>query len=359
MNSNTFTLNHTIAGNFTMTGGSISGTNTTYTLNGTEDQQLKLLSNLVKLTINKSSGIVVLGSDITVNNITTFTKGNIQTGNYKVIIPSGGSVVGAGQSTGWVNGNLQKNIATGSSISRTFEIGDSTYYSPASILFASVGTAGNVIAKAVPSDHPESGYSLIDTTKSVNRYWSLTNAGVGFTTATLTFNWVSSDIDAGANTLNFKSSSFNGTDWLLNSIASPLSTSIKATGCTGFGDFQIGESLTQFEWTGAAMSSDWNTKGNWIGGVPSTVLNTLIPSGLSGGKVYPIINTGTAIVRDLTIQNNATLVVDSAKLQVSGSISNSGTFNAVNGTIETPETLLLLMIKLLMALFKKVLAEMD
>ncbi|MEO7046928.1 MAG: hypothetical protein ABI091_16620, partial [Ferruginibacter sp.] len=333
-NTSTITIIHSIAGNFTMTGGSITGTNANYTLNGTQDQNLNLISPLVKLTVNKALGKVILGSDVTVSQLLTFTKGNIRTGNYKVIIPSLGSVSGALQSTGWINGNLQKSIASGTPVSQSFEIGDSAYYSPASILFANVGTAGNIIAKVIPTDHPQSGYSLIDTTKSVNRYWSINNAGVGFTNADVTLNWTPTDIDAGANYLNFKASSFNGTTWLLNSIASPLATSIKATGCTLFGDFIVGESLSQFKWTGNALTSDWYTRENWIGGVPTNAINTLIPSGLSGGKVYPIINKSSAIVKDLTIENNASLIVDSATLKVSGAINNSGVLDLKKGSLE-------------------------
>jgi hypothetical protein len=338
LNTNTITVQHSIAGDFLMTGGVLSGTNSTYILNGTNDQTLTLLSNLIKLTVNKSSGSVNLGSDVTVNNILTFTSGNIKTGNYKVVIPSTGTVNGAGQSTGWVNGNLQKYVATGASVSRTFEIGDSVYYTPASLLFSNVSTAGNFIAKATPTDHPNADNSGLDTTKSINRYWTLTNAGVVFTSASATFNWVPSDIDAGANYSNFKTAAFSGTNWLLNDVSNPLSTSIKAINCTGFGDFQIGEILNQYRWTGGAMTSDWNTKENWIGGVPTAAFNTLIPSGVSGGRVYPLLTSGTSVVKDLIIESSATLSVNGGNLQITGAINNSGMLDASNGTIEMKGT---------------------
>lgn len=334
LNTSTITVQHTIARDFTMTGGTISGTNSTYVLNGTNDQSVSLLSNLVKLTVNKPSGSVILGSDITVNNILNFTQGNIKTGNYKMILPSTGSVSGAAQGTGWVNGNLQKYVAAGTSVTKTFEVGDSAYYSPASLLFASVSTAGNFLARVTPTDHPQADYSGIDTTKSVNRYWTLTNSGVGFTTATATFNWAASNVDAGANTSNFKTAAFDGTNWLLNTVSNPLSTSINATGCSAFGDFEVGEAISQYKWTGGAMTSDWNNKGNWSGGVPTTTLNTLIPSGITGGKVYPILNSGTASVKGITIQSAASMTVNGAILQVAGDINNSGTLDASNGTIE-------------------------
>ena len=335
LNTNTMTVTHSIAGDFIMNGGTISGTAATYILNGTNEQALTLLSNLFKLKVNKSSGKVNLGANVTVTNTLNFTMGNIKTGNYTVIIPSGGTVAGASQGTGWVYGNLQKNIVTGSSVSRSFEIGDSSYYTPSTILFASVSTAGNFTEKVTPTDQPQADLSGLDTSKSVNRYWSLTNSGVVFTTATATFNWVASDVDPSANTANFKTAVYNGTNYLLTSVANPLATSIQATGCTGFGDFEVGEAISQYKWTGGAMTSDWNNNANWSGGiVPTSSLNTLIPSGISGGRVYPLLNSGTSIVKDLTIDSSASLTVSGGNLQITGAITNSGTLDASNGTIE-------------------------
>ena len=334
LNTNTFTLTHSIAGNFIMTGGTITGTNSTYLLNGTNDQALTLLSNLVKLTINKTSSLVNLGSNVTVNTTLTFTSGKIQTGIYSVIIPASGMVTGAGQSTGWVKGNLQKNVATGASVSRTFEVGDANYYSPATVLFASVTTAGNLTANVTATDHPEVDYSGIDSTKSVNRFWSLTNSGIVFTTAASTFNWVVSDIDAGTTTANFKTAVYNGTNWALTGFASPLPTSIQATGLTSFGNYAIGERISLYKWTGEAFTDDWNTAKNWSGAVPTTTFNTLISNGITGGRFYPVLSSGTGAVNNLTIESASTLTVSGGTLQIAGTTSNSGVFTTTNGTIE-------------------------
>jgi hypothetical protein len=317
-----------------MTGGIISGTNCTYILNGAEDQQLKLLSNLPNLTSNKLTGKVILGSNVSVDKTLTFTKGNIRTDNYKMILSSIGTVSGASQTTGWINGNLQKYIPTGTSVSKTFEIGDSAYYTPSTILFSSVSSAGNLTAKVTAADHPEGDYSGIDTTKSVNRFWTLTNSGVGFTNADLTLNWDGANVDPGANYLNFKTAAFNGSSWLLNSIANPLPTSLKVTGLTAFEDFQVGEAMTLFTWTGNAMTSNWHTHGNWSGGIPTNALNTRIPTGLTGGRTYPALSSGIGKVKDLIIENAASFTIDNAKLQVSGSITNAGILDAGNGSIE-------------------------
>jgi hypothetical protein len=236
LNTNTSTVTHSIAGNFLMTGGTLAGTNSTYLLNGTMDQALTLKSSLINLTINKTGGKVLLGSNITIINTLNFVAGKIQTDNYAVIISAAGTVSGAAQGTGWVNGNLQKNVATGTSISRTFEIGDGAYYTPSTVLFANVSTAAYLAANVTATDHPMADFSGIDPAKSVNRFWSLINFGILFSTASSTFNWAPSDLDAGANTANFQPVVFDGSSWLLTGVASPSSTSITATGLTAFGD---------------------------------------------------------------------------------------------------------------------------
>ena len=334
LNTSTATLTHSIAGDLIMSGGTITGTNSTYLLNGTMDQSVTLLSNLVKLTLNKSAGKVNLGSDITVNNILNFTSGKIKTGSYKVIIPAAGTVTGAAQGTGWINGNLQKNVALGSSVSQSFEIGDSTYYTPATILFSSVTTAGDLLAKATATDQPQVDYSGIDSTRSVNRFYTISNSGIGFTNATATFSWNNSDIDAGTTTANFKTALFDGSNWALPVIASPLANSIQVTGLSSFGDFAVGERVSVYKWTGENFTSDCNTAKNWSGGLPTNLLDILIPTGINGGRYYPVLNTGSLAFKNLTIAPGALFTVTGATLKIAGTLAGSNNLIAINGAIE-------------------------
>lgn len=333
LNTNAVVVNHSVAGNFSMTGGAFTGTNYAYTLNGTADQVLNLTTGLLKLSINKTAGNVNLGADITVNSTLNFIKGNIITGNFNVIIPSTANVSGAAQSTGWVNGNLQKNIGTGSGVFKTFEIGG-VNYSPVSILFANVATAGNLTASAVSVDQPELDYSGLDPSKSVNRFWALNNAGILFSNATVIFNWVTTDIDAGANTANFKTGLFNGTNWILPSFSSPMPNSIQANAVSSLGDFSVGETIVKSTWTGNAMTSDWFTPKNWLGLIPSITFPTFIPNALASGRVYPVLTSGTGTVSDITIENTASLTVSTAILQIAGALSSTGNLTATAGTIE-------------------------
>ena len=100
---------------------------------------------------------------------------------------------------------------------------------------ATVSSAGYAEASTYDNDHSELDYSGIDDAKSVNRYWLLSNLSVGFTSASATFNWETSNMDAGSNTTIFRSGLYNGSDWTILSASSPLSNSVVANNITSFG----------------------------------------------------------------------------------------------------------------------------
>jgi len=165
------------------------------------------------------------------------TSGNIITGSYKVIIPAGGSV---SRTSGHVVGYLQKNVPTGAT-SRTFEVGDASNYTPVTVAFASVSGAGDLVANTTAGDHPNIGSSVITPIKTANRYWTLTNTGIVFTTYTATFTFVSSDVDAGANTANFMIGKYSTGIWSYPTVGPKTATSTQTANVTSFGDFQLGE----------------------------------------------------------------------------------------------------------------------
>ena len=321
----------TVRGNWNMTGGTFTNTGSTVYLAGAAIQQIYSTGAFNYLTVNNAAGVISLSSNITINGTLTFTKGRIRTGTFTLIMPATGTVSGAAQATGWVHGRLQKNVAAGTGVTRAFEVGDSLAYTPAIVVFASVSTAGNLLGTVTSGDHPGIAASGIAPDRNVNRYWAFTNSGTVFTTASVTLNWLSSDIDAGAATASFRVGNYNGTNWSLPAVNAPQSTSIQATGLTTIGDLVVGELSLGSIWTGA-ISTNWYTNGNWSATmVPTPTTNVIIPSGLLN---YPLINTGTATVNNITLQTGASVTVSAARLQIGGTITNSGAFNAASGTIE-------------------------
>ena len=83
-------------------------------------------------------------------------------------------------------------------------------------------------------------------------------------------------------------------------------------------------------WTGA-ISTDWHTAGNWLNNIlPATTTNTTIPAGV---PYYPLLNTGTAFVQNITIDSGASLTVTDGTLQIAGLVSNNGVFDVSTGRI--------------------------
>ena len=321
---------HNIGGNWKMTGGSFTNTGSTIALNGAGAQDISSTGAFNNLTMKKTGGQTTLSSSITINATLAFTSGKITTGSNVVIMAnSPGTVTGAGAATGWVNGNLRKAITTGSSISRPFEVGDTTY-SPVTVVFASVTVAGTLTARSTAGDHPNIAGSGFAVSSTVNKYWTLTSATTAFNTATVTFNWVAADVDAGATAANFKVGRY-ASGWSQTAIASAQATSIQATLLTAFGDFIVGELEQAATWTGSA-STDWNTASNWSTAVvPTATTRVSIPGSLSR---YPAIASGIYPVSDLTIQSGASLAVTGATLRLFGSVTNNGSFTTSNATIE-------------------------
>ncbi len=80
------------------------------------------------------------------------------------------------------------------------------------------------------------------------------------------------------------------------------------------------------------INTDWYDPINWCGGVPTSSSDAIIPAGVAN---YPALNSGTASARNIVISISAAVVIsNNAKLQISGTINNSGTFNVQDGVIE-------------------------
>lgn len=240
---NSANFNLIAKGDFTNNGTYTAGT-ATVTLSGTALQTIggTVITSFKNLTISNSAG-AQLGINTSVTGILNFTAGVITTGTNKVSVTSTGSVTGAGTSR-FVNGFLEKNVATGSGVARTYEIGSgTTNYLPLALNFASVSVAGNITANVNNSDHASILSSCIDELKSVNHYWTLSNSGTVFTnySAACTFIGAPTDADAGSVAANYYMSLYSGGTWTLLTRGTIAATTNQGTGILSVGDLQIGE----------------------------------------------------------------------------------------------------------------------
>lgn len=220
--------------------GTLNSGASTFTFNGGGAQEISVSSALNNVILSNVTGPISLLTDLTINGSLNFVNGKLTTGSNKVIQPLSGTVLGASQSSGWVNGNLQKGIGLGAS-TRTYQIGDNLSYTPVILSFSSVSTGGNITASTNAGDHPALTNSSINPTRSVNRFWSLQNDGVVYTTYSATPTWVAADVDVGANTSAFKVGIYDGAIWIEPATVSPTATSIQATNLSLTGEIAVGE----------------------------------------------------------------------------------------------------------------------
>ncbi len=224
------------------TGTRVFDPGASYFYNGTSSQVTGdgLPANVNELTINNASD-VTLSANLTIDGTLDFIQGKLITGTNIITIASTGTVTNAGPGQ-YVYGSLRKEFSTGPQ-SFTFDIGQLLYYRPVEISFDSVTNSGYLTARVSMGDHYAIATSPIDPTKSVNNFWTLTNSGMTYTSYDVTFNYIATDVDPGANPDSFIVERWNGTNWFPTTIGTRTATSTQAVGLTGTSDFAIGEQL--------------------------------------------------------------------------------------------------------------------
>ncbi len=268
----------------------------------------------------------------TTNRVTSVP---LTTGTASVIV--GGSITGAGTGTAllngytngkWVVGNLKKLTASGVSPSLTYPIGDATTYMPLALTFSgTTSAAGGLTARTNPGDHAAIASSDLKSTKSVNRTWTLTNdALAGFGTYGATFNYASTDNDAGVTSANYGARLYNGAAWSAIATSGTSGAAATATGISGFGDFAIGEFVS----APAAESASYCVLAN-------ATVASLVATG-TNLKWYADATGGTALTSNVALASRTYYVsqtidnVESLRTAVSVTIQaapNAGT----NGTL--------------------------
>ena len=177
--------------------------------------------------------------------------------------------------------------------------------------------ASTVTVSALPSatiNYTGSPYCSDGSTASVT--FTGTTGGTYSSTAGLTINSATGAVTLGTSTI--------GTYTVTYTVAA-------AGGCSQYQTTSSITIVTPGTWSGA-VNTAWNTSGNWLcGAIPTSSTNVTIPGSLTN---YPLLNSGTGSVQNITIQSGASVTLTGATLQIAGSISNSGTINASNGTID-------------------------
>jgi hypothetical protein len=236
-----------------------------------------------------------------------FAAGRIMTGPNALTLGPTAFVNGASPSTGWIAGNLRRSMPAGSSI-QFFEVGDSLQYAPVTLTLDGVTSAFDVVCRTDAADHPELGSSDLDATKSANRWWSISPVSPqAFASYDAFFRFAASDVDAGANPMNFQVRRYASGHWHAAVAGARSATSLKATGLTAFGDFAMGESGDQLPPVVTLLSPSgrerWNVGSShaitWAANDDGFVDSVDLAWSSDGGATFPnliatgLVNTGT------------------------------------------------------------------
>lgn len=245
LNINGGTLN--LNGTLSRTSGTINASNTGATVNVTGVSSLPsglFTSNTIRnLVINRSAGVSI-GSDITISTALTLTDGIVDMGSNTMIMSASTTV---NRTSGWINGSLRKNVGSGFGIVRAYEIGDAVNYTPVSLNFDTVTTAGDLTCKTVANAtaYPAYSTSPISNNNYVNRYWDFTNVNsLVFKKYTATFNYVSGDKVGSFTESDAIAARYTGSSWTSHATTTGGSNSNSASGIAAIGDFIIAQACT-------------------------------------------------------------------------------------------------------------------
>ena len=110
-------------------------------------------------------------------------------------------------------------------------------------------------------------------------------------------------------------------------------TATDAGGFTGSQAYTITIAApANIRWTGA-VSTDWFTAGNWSPAVVPGAGSDVTIATVSSGN-YPLIASGTATSRALTLNSGGSLTMSGGTLDAQGMWTNNGTFTATGGTVQ-------------------------
>lgn len=191
--SNTNNRNISLLKNWTNNGTFSAGTGTV-AFTGTTNQLIAGSTDFYNITINKSTGNVVLngfGSTRAINNL-TLTKGHLVSSVSNRIVLTNSSTITGGSANSFISGPITKSMNAGSS--QTFPLGNVTanYFRPASI--TNTSTADTWMLEYFPNNPSAGGYNnkAMNTNNILSvsefEFWIIGRLGVSNAGVTLSYN---------------------------------------------------------------------------------------------------------------------------------------------------------------------------
>lgn len=329
----------TINGSITDNGGLdlLNGGPPIVTLGGASVQAINGLAAVTTfdslIVAQAAGGSVTLSHDIYIASALTLTTGIINGGSSKVILDAAATLSG-GSASSYVSGCIQKNLDPGQTLNfraagrDEFPVGLAGSYLPVEITAGRTSTAGNLVVCVTAGDHPQMTIAAgggIDTSKSLNRYWSMTSTTLNTTAALVDaifkFPNGASEYDAGAAPANFIVERFNGTLWSPTTLVAAGATSTRARNINltaGINAFAIGEPLPGF----TASPGRFNA------------FETSTPAGSLIGRIFTKLAGANFALDIISINASRTALggaVTNVTVNLLDSSNNSGALNVATG----------------------------
>jgi len=243
-----------VTGNVT-NNGTLSLPNADVTFNGTAAQSMggTADSTIGSLIMNNSAGLT-LNRNLTVNKVLTLTNGKVTTGTYTLNVTGkncSDPAVSGGSTSSYVIGNLRL-LFPAYNASCTYPIGGVGAYAPITVTFPWFNgiAGGTLMAYTTAGQHLFVDNSGIDSSKNVNRYWTLGASGDTLTSLPVDgkydvqIGFQSSEVLGGGSIPTFKVARYDTSGaWIAptgtTTTGSPLNNAV-STENRGFGSFVVG-----------------------------------------------------------------------------------------------------------------------
>lgn len=227
-------------GNFSNSGAFTSGSGT-WTFNGAAAQSITGATNFQNLALNNASGLT-LNDAVTASSVLTLTSGAITTGANILTLSANCNAPSWSRTNGFVAGNVQLTFPAGATTCR-FPVGSGSVYAPIDLTTPAGSAGGTMTGSTTGNEHPNVASSSIDSSKDVNRFWTLSGDTINAGSYVATFNFVTGDVDVGASPLGFVLGRYDGA-WTEPAAPTPSALAITASlagPIVGVTDFVAGE----------------------------------------------------------------------------------------------------------------------
>ena len=287
-------------------------------------------TNIKNLTVNNASGLTLsAATTLSSTGVLTFTSGLVDLSTFNLTMTSGATFSGQTSAKYVKTSSTGRLVQTVASSAIIFPVGVSAY-NPITLTNSGTSDTYSVLVVDAPASP-----TVNNSTKIVNRFWSVTEGVAGGGSIAVTTQYNSGEPNANfasGTTLNM--GIHNGADWSIVNASGAGSNPFTASTNSNFNPlvttYTIGIAKDDglivpafdFTWTGAT-SSDWGTATNWdLSAVPAITDNIIIPTSASYTNALAIAGSRTCVA--LIVNGNGTFsMAASSSINVKGDFTYS------------------------------------